>query len=469
MTTKSIIYFFAILLTSSSLLAQDFNYYRYEKDFISSAFHQNRREEVRKKMPENSVAVLFANPTRNRTNDIDYDYHQDPNFYYLTGFNEPNSVLLIYKNNITIDDKQVNEILFVPVREKSDEIWNGRRAGINGAQIISGVKAVFYAEDFIKRNSLFADTSLDILHLKMHKGIVNDKNDGCDLFELDEYFRTLINRNTSKGDSFKLNKILQELREVKTEEEIILMKRSISMTCKGFSAMMSKIKPGMTEYQVQAEGEYVFKKFGAETQGYSSICGGGENSCILHYSNNRRTLNDSDLILLDMGAEYHGYSSDVSRTIPVNGKFTENQKLIYELVLKAQNAGIKACVVGNEFSSTQKAASEVISEGLVKLGIIKSPDEFSRYFMHGTSHYLGLDVHDLGTRGVFKNGTIITVEPGIYIEENSPCDSKWWNIGIRIEDDILVTDLGPINLSEQAPRKVEEIEKIIGQTTLINK
>ena len=165
----------------------------------------------------------------------------------------------------------------------------------------------------------------------------------------------MIDRNTSKGDSFSLGKIFQELREIKTEEEIALMRRSISITCKGFISMMQNIKPGMTEYQVQAYGEYEFKKYGAETEGYPSICGSRENSTILHYNTNRRTLNDSDLILLDMGAEYHGYSADVTRTIPVNGKFTADQKLIYELVLKAQNAGITACVAGNEFSSPHRA------------------------------------------------------------------------------------------------------------------
>jgi Xaa-Pro aminopeptidase len=225
----------------------------------------------------------------------------------------------------------------------------------------------------------------------------------------------------------------------------------------------------MTEYQVQALGEYEFKKFGAESPGYTSICGSRENSTILHYNSNRRIMNDSDLILLDMGAEYHGYSSDVTRTIPVNGKFTSDQRLIYELVLKAQNAGIKACIAGNEFNSAHKAAVEVLAEGLVKLGIIKDPADYSKYYMTGTSHYLGLDVHDVGTRGPLKPGTVITVEPGIYIEENSDCDPKWWNIGIRIEDDILITDKGPVNLSEAAPRNVEEIQNLHIQLPVINK
>ncbi|MBP6532419.1 MAG: aminopeptidase P N-terminal domain-containing protein [Bacteroidia bacterium] len=458
-----------LIFHTDILIGQDFKYYQYDKDLLPASFHTDRREEVRKKMPANSVAILFSNPVRNRSIDNDYTYHQDPNFYYLTGFNEPNSVLIIYKDSISINDHYIHEILFVPIREKSREIWNGRRAGIEGAKIISGVRTVFYAEDFLKRSSLFSDTSLKILHLSMHKGVVNEKANPFDLFELTEYFKSVIDRNTSKGDSFSLSKIFQELREIKTEAEINLMRRSISITCKGFIAMMQSIKPGMTEYQIQAIGEYEFKKFGAETEGYPSICGSKENSTILHYSSNRRTLNDSDLILLDMGAEYHGYSADVTRTIPANGKFTPDQKLIYELVLKAQNAGIKACVVGNEFSSTHKAAVEVLSEGLVKLGIIKDPSDYDQYYMTGTSHYLGLDVHDVGTRTPFKAGTVITVEPGIYIAENSDCDPKWWNIGVRIEDDILITDAGPVNLSAEAPKNVEEIENLHGQTPVMNK
>ena len=204
------IFFLLIAYISSG---QDFSYYRYEKDFLPASFHQERRAAVRNKMPMNSVAIFFAN------------------FYYLTGFNEPNSVLLIYKDSISVSDKFIHEILFVPVREKSKEIWNGRRAGIEGAKIISGVSTVFYAEDFLKRSSLFSDTSIRILHLKMHKGIVNDKNDNADLFELDEAFKNVIDSKTDRGDGFTLNKIMQDLREVKTDVELRLMKQAVTMTC----------------------------------------------------------------------------------------------------------------------------------------------------------------------------------------------------------------------------------------------
>jgi Xaa-Pro aminopeptidase len=223
----------------------------------------------------------------------------------------------------------------------------------------------------------------------------------------------------------------------------------------------------MTEYQAQAIGEYVFKKNGSEYVGYPSICGGGENSCILHYESNRKKLDVNDLLLLDMGAEYHGYSADVTRTLPVSGKFSEEQKKIYQIVLDAQEAGFKQCTPGNEFKSPNRAALEIIKQGLLALEIIKDKNDYMKYFMHGTSHYLGLDVHDAGTHGELKAGNIITVEPGIYIPEGSPCDPKWWNIGIRIEDDVLITETGFENLSARVPRTIEKVEEMMKEKSVL--
>jgi Xaa-Pro aminopeptidase len=239
------------------------------------------------------------------------------------------------------------------------------------------------------------------------------------------------------------------------------MKKVVQMSCEGHNEIMRAIVPGMHEYDVQSIGEYVWKRHGAEYVGYPSICGGEENSVILHYITNRRQLASGDIQLNDMGAEYHGYSADVTRTIPVNGKFSPDQKQIYELVLKAQQAGIDACKPGNDFQAAHKAALSVIKSGLVDLGIIKSESDYRQYFFHGTSHYLGLDVHDAGTGGKLKPGVVLTVEPGIYIAEGSPCDPKWWNIGVRIEDDILITESGHENLSESSPRTVEAIEAMM--------
>ncbi|MBL0104082.1 MAG: aminopeptidase P family protein [Bacteroidetes bacterium] len=386
------------------------------------------------------------------SNDNDYPYHQDPDFYYLTGFTEPNSLLIISKEKISCNEVSANEFLFVQNKNPKKEVWTGRRAGTEGAKSVSGVQTIFYSSLF---GPLFTfPKNCTILYMKLPSGVVDDKLDAADLYDLVEQFKTKSFFPPEKGDDYKLRKALSTLREVKTPEEIAIMKKSIDITCKGHIHMMESAKAGMSEYQIQAAGEFTFANEGAEDVGYPSICGSRENSVILHYNSNRRPTVAGELILLDMGAEYHGYSSDVTRTIPVSGKFTEDQKQLYEIVLTAQEAGIAECQPGNDFKAPHKAAQKVIEEGLLRLGIIQKKEDYANYFMHGTSHYLGLDVHDLGNYGPLKAGNVITVEPGIYIPENSPCDPKWWNIGIRIEDDILITVGGHENLSAAAPRKL---------------
>jgi len=217
----------------------------------------------------------------------------------------------------------------------------------------------------------------------------------------------------------------------------------------------------MKEYEAQAWIEFHARKNGSEYMGYPSICGGGDNACVLHYTHNRKILQEGELILVDMGAEYHGYTADITRTVPVSGTYSVPQRQLYELVWNAQQAGIKACTKGASFRAAHEEARKVIGEGLVALGIISKKSELDRYFMHGTSHYLGLDVHDAGTYGPLKPGVVMTVEPGIYIPEGSPCDPKWWKTGVRIEDDILVTDGEPVILSKALPSRWEDIEKVM--------
>ena len=285
-----------------------------------------------------------------------------------------------------------------------------------------------------------------------------------DLFELSKIFNEKFSFPPSNGDSFLLGNILKRLREVKENEELVLLRKAVAMTCSAHLEKMKVLRPGMTEYQVQAVGEYIFKNSGAEYVGYSSICGGGVNACILHYETNRKTLKDGELILLDMGAEYHGYTADITRTLPVNGRFSTEQKIIYDLVLHARDSALTLCKPGSDFRDPHSAAVEVIKKGLKQLGIIQTESEYKNYFMHGTSHYLGLDVHDLGTYGKLKEGNVITVEPGIYIKSASNCDPKWWNIGVRIEDDVLITRNGNNNLSESLPVKTDDIEEIMKKT-----
>jgi len=233
---------------------------------------------------------------------------------------------------------------------------------------------------------------------------------------------------------------------------------------------MKAVKPGMTEYQAQAIMEYSFKKNGSEYPGYPSINGAAENACVLHYVTNLKLMKNGDLLLSDCAAEYHGYTADVTRTVPVNGKFSPEQKIIYELVLAAQDSAIAVCKPGMPYSGSDATARRVINRGLIALGIAANETEARRYFPHGTSHHLGLDVHDLGIRGnqPFEPGMYLTVEPGIYIPPGSKCDPKWWSIGVRIEDDILITKEGNRNLSAGAPRTVAEIEKLTKAKTIFN-
>ncbi|MBL4707406.1 MAG: aminopeptidase P N-terminal domain-containing protein [Flavobacteriales bacterium] len=435
------------------------NYYQYDADFLPASFHKARRDSIRAALPDSSAMVLFANPERNRSNDVYYEYHQDPNFYYLTGLREPNAMLILYKEEQEINGKKVDELLLMQARNPSSEIWNGRRLGVDKA----AEELLF---DQVLANTSFQDLEVHFNNLKSiyyeaPYSLEEQKDtDGSTLSGLYKQFKAKDSTNT-KSSELLAGMLLSKFRQIKTKEEIALLRKAIAITCEAQNELMRTIQPNMAEYETEAIIEYVFKKNGAEYPGFPSIQGSGENSCILHYTSNRRPLKNGGLLVSDVGAEYRGYTADVTRTIPPNGKFSKEEKQIYELVLKAQTAGIEASVVGASFWAPGQVATEIIGEGLKKLGIIKHAKEVKKYFMHGTSHYLGLDVHDAGMYMPLEAGNVITVEPGIYIAEDSDCDPKWWNIGVRIEDDILILEKGPENLSASSPRTVKEIEALM--------
>lgn len=503
-------------------------------DYLTPSFHAERRAEVRAKMPSNSVAVFFANPIRNRANDVDYHYHQDPNFYYLTGFKEPHAILLIYKEPQDFDGEQTHEVLFVQERNPLREQWDGYRLGVKGAKERLGFKDVFFNTDFASFKTQFEQFD-SVLFFDFENDVRDDVSDTADLYSLIESFKTKANfpedfsasrtslyryiTTSNKQSSanvaqvldrslrrdndlandpllvgykkainerqrtelkqqmqMKLNNldaetlgvIMDELREIKHPEEITLLKKAIYISAVGQVEVMKAMHPNMSEREIQGIHEFVFKKYGAEYEGYPSIVGGGHNGCVLHYITNDKPRVGTDLVLMDLGAEYHNYTADVTRTIPADGSFTAEQRAIYDIVYEAQEAGIAASVVGANMRAPHMAALKVIEKGLKALGIIKDTSEVRRYFPHGTSHYLGLDVHDAGTYEPFKHNTLITVEPGIYIPENSPCDPKWWGIAVRIEDDILITDNGPVNLSAYAPRTSTAIEAMMKQPSVLD-
>ncbi len=452
---------------SPPCFSQEPSNYTSNEDILSIKFHRERRDLIRAILPDNSCAIVFSNPEKNRSADIDYEYHQDPDYFYLTGFLEANSVLLIWKEDRLIDGIKMHELIFVQPENQSREQWTGKRLGVQNAVTSLGIANAYSSESFDAKEGLF-DGLDKILYKGFPKGLVNDRQNEGDLSDLVESFKLKSNYPSPKHDDYLLGKSLRTLREIKTPEEISLMKRAADISVMAHLEMMKALKPEMKEFQVEAIGEYFFKAAGATEPAYPSICGGGENSCILHYQTNRRTLHDGDLILLDMGAEYHNYAADLTRTLPVNGKFSEAQKKIYDLVLDAQKAGIAACIPGNKFNDPDRAARKILKAGLIKLNILKETDDLNLYYPHGTSHYLGLDVHDAGVPATLKQGMVLTVEPGLYIPEGSPCDPDWWNIGIRIEDDILITNDGHLNLSSALPRETGEIEEIMKEKSIFD-
>ena len=528
------IFFVAFLATSFSLFSQ------IPTDFLSKDFHKGRRDALRAKMPVNSVAVLFANPLRNRANDVDYVFHQDPNFYYLTGYREPNGVLVLFSNNQT-DENGVsyNEMLYVQERDARAEQWNGKRLGIEGAIEELGFQMAKNANDFIQTNINFK--SFDRIFIEKFNDDYRDSaKNTAEVYDLVASFKEntaynpnnflspmkkqiyelvkstpiensanvaqIIGRALAYDPSLKrdadlmkfkdatdnrLKKELQQkialkldakttidihflsnnlatLREIKTSEELVLLTKAVRISAIGQVEVMKAMKPHMSETELQGIHEFVYKKYGAEYEGYPSIVGAGNNGCILHYIENSKTKLGNELVLMDLGAEYRGFTADVTRTIPANGVFSKEQKAIYQIVYDAQEAGIAAYVIGESMATPNLLSKKIVDQGLFQLGIINSLDEKHPYYPHGTSHHIGLDVHDPGNYGNFEENMVVTMEPGIYIPDGSNCDERWWGIGIRIEDDILVTKTGPVNLSAEAPRTIEEIEKMMAKKSILD-
>ena len=470
MKLNKIIFFFLLFTVFISYSQSDA--LLFDNDLLTKEFHQGRRDALRRQMEDSSVAVFFANPVRNRANDVNYQYHQDPNFYYLTGFTESNAILLVFKEPHELEVGQkaefVDEIIFVQPRNPNLESWSGRRLGTAGVKLQLGVKAAMENNQFAEFNIDFSKYK-KVYHLPLFNDVRDDENDKGDIASLIKYFNLKTNYPKQNKENYQLTQIMAGLREIKQPEEIVLIKKAIQMTCIGHRELMKALEPNMSEYQAQAILEYYFKNGGSECTGYPSIVGGGANSCILHYTANRKALAGKDMLVFDAGAEYHGYTADVTRTLPADGKFSKEEKIIYNIVLEAQLAGIAACRAGNEFRAAHKAAVTVIQKRLLEYGIIKTEEEYSKYFFHGTSHYLGLDVHDAGLFGKLAPGNIITVEPGIYIPAGADCDLQWWNIGVRIEDDILITEEEPEVLSGSLPKLIEELEAIMLQTSMFNK
>lgn len=468
----------ALVLVTCTAYSQD-----KPSDYLDNEFHKNRRELLRTQLPANAVAVFFSNPVRNRANDVDYMYHQDPNFYYLTGHKEPHSVLLIFKEPQTVGEKTFDELIFVRAHNALKELYEGGRLGKEGAMENLEFDLAFEGPDFANMSLDFS--KFDKVLFYDFENDVRDTEEEGDLYDLIASFKEMVGYGgetaldpeprASNLDTETLDPIMDKMRGIKTPDELELLRKAIDISTIGQSEVMKAMHPGMSEMEIQGLHEYVFKKYQAEYEGYPSIVGAGHNGCVLHYIDNYKpSIEDGEMILMDLGAEYHGYTADVTRTIPVNGKFSPEQKIIYDLVYDAQEAGWELCKEGVTFDAVKQKTIDVVNNGLLELGIFKTLNEEeiinpatgrNWYYPHGCCHHIGLDVHDKGEYNELEENMVITIEPGIYIPAGSPCDEKWWDIAVRIEDDYLIQKEGCELLSDLAPRKSDAIEALMKESS----
>ncbi|EIJ42608.1 Xaa-Pro aminopeptidase [Beggiatoa alba B18LD] len=426
-----------------------------------------RRQSLMNLMSKGSIALLPTAPEQIRNRDVHFPYRPDSNFYYLTGFAEPDALLVLIPER-----KQGQYLLFCRERDPEKETWNGRRAGLEGA-------CEYYGAD-----DAFPITDIDDIVpglLESCKRVYYPM--GC-YPSFDEKVLAWINQLRDKSrtginaprEMIALDHILHEMRLFKSPAEIQAMQTAADIASRAHIRAMQYCRAGLYEYEIEAELQHEFKRSGSSFPAYPSIVGAGENACILHYTENTSLLKAGDLVLIDAGAEYDYYASDITRTFPVNGQFTAEQKAIYELVLESQYAAIEQSKAGNTWQAPHEAAVKVITTGLVKLGLLTGTVEeqlsscgYKRFFMHRTGHWIGMDVHDVGDYKIDETwrtlvaGMVFTVEPGIYIPASDDIDPKWWNIGIRIEDDILITETGHVVLTAKTPKTVAEIEALVGK------
>jgi Xaa-Pro aminopeptidase len=462
-----------LIFFSARVQAQDLKYLEYDTDLTPGKVYQERREKLMQQIGSDAVAIFYANPERNRNADLDFPYAQNSDFYYLTGFKEPNAILVLAPKGTSVrsleDSTQkvaVREVLFVQPRNLNSEKWNGRRYGPTGAMKLRGFEYAVVNDKFeATLSSLLWSSGAKILYVPTLR---SDLSGG--IAELLQPLKAMMDQYGGYVEIRDPTSLVHKMRVVKSADEIAMLTKATEISAAAHREAMRSVEPGMGEYELEAIYEYVFRKLGAEQNGYPCIVASGENAVILHYNTNRRKIEDGDLVLADCAAEYHGYSSDVTRTYPANGKFSKAQREIYQIVLEAQKAAIAAIKPGVAWQEVSKKADEVLTEGLFKLGIIKErkTQAMKKFYYHGLGHPVGLNVHDVG-QPVLEAGMLYTVEPGIYIAEGSEgVDPVYHNIGVRIEDVILVTPEGNKNLSASAPREIAEIEALMKQKGIGN-
>ena len=404
--------------------------------------HQNRRKELLSQLDDNCVLILSTNPEQFRNGDVTFPFRPQSDFFYLTGFEEPEAIAVISKESYS---------MFLRPKDETREIWDGTRLGLTQAP-----------------SNLKLDHAYDIGQLedKLAQLITADS---CIYFDaksctLDSKITNLLSQYNLKS----LQASLHEMRLIKEESEILTMQKAANISSAAHTLAMAQVTPGMFEYELQSVFDAHFVKNNTQ-HAYTPIVAGGKNACVLHYIENNQPLKSGDLVLIDAGCELDYYASDITRTFPVNGQFSEPQKQIYQIVLDAQLAAINSIKPGADVHMPHKIACDIIQQGLENLGLLAPGEPLSKFYMHGTGHWLGMDVHDVGKyqvnkqHRVFEKGMVITVEPGIYIRKDDKINPIYHDIGIRIEDDVLVTNTGNTVLTEQLAKTIDEIETLMSE------
>jgi Xaa-Pro aminopeptidase len=442
---------------------------------------KKRREELMARIG-GGIAIFPAAPTAIRNSDVEHEYRQDTDFYYLTGFEEPNAVAVLAP-----DHPEHKFVLFVQPKDREREVWTGWRAGDEGAKRDYGADAAFTLDKLDEELPKLAEKANRIYYRFGSDPGFDQRLVGM----LRGFQRQRQREGTGPTSVIDPAELLHEMRLIKTPHEIELLRRAIDITCEGHLAAIQALKPGAYEYEIEAAVRYAFRRNGSPRCGYTTIVGSGANATVLHYTTNNCRIEDGDLLLIDAGAEFGYYTGDVTRTLPANGVFGDTQKHLYQLVLDAQLAAIEAIKPGASFQEPHDIAVRVLTEGMVRLGILdgeveklieegnkfqNKPDEpsgYKKFYMHRTSHWLGMDVHDAGPYKVADEwrrlapGMVLTVEPGLYIAEDAEgVDPRYRGIGIRIEDDVLVTETGNEVLSARVPKSIEEIERMIWEAKI---
>ena len=419
------------------------------------------------RMDQKAVAIIPASREATRSNDTQYRYRQDSDFLYLTGFEEPESIAVIAPN------RKQRFTLFVRPRDPEREIWDGKRFGVEGAKSEFGADVAYPIADFDQKLHDILDGA-GTLYYRLGVNPDLDTKIIAEIARMRALNRKPIHPPRTIIDPAT---IVHEMRVIKSDEEIALMQSAADIAAEAHVEAMKAVRPGMKEFEVEAMLEHYFRRHGASGPAYTSIVGAGANATVLHYISNTGELRDGELLLIDAGAEFRGYASDITRTFPINGRYTKAQREIYDLVLEAQTACVEMVRPGTTHDELKSHSIEVLTEGMVRLGLLKGdPKElikekkYEKFYMHGLGHMLGIDVHDVGLYYYDKEsralepGVVMTVEPGIYVSPDSTdVPEQYLGIGVRIEDDVLCTNNGPRVLTSKVPKQADEIEALMAR------